>query len=385
LVVTFSLSAWAAVEEGDIIPDLVVRDQKGSEVRTSDFRGQYVLFDVWSTRCDPCKMAMRSFSQNYFRFEKAGIKIVAISGGTDGEAASQFAEKQRVPFLVLHDSALAVCADWGVTRIPAMFLVDPQGQVILKEVGFVGFPTLWNRIKEVMNISADDGVVFPKIKPGAYKAELARIDWGDLSTSLPDSAFMDYVTHGFSAKRPAALKEEPNYANKPLYGVARANNHSYVMAAVDSQKTGAMDVLYVDLNRNLDLTDDEPFEVPMYGYYSQIEFVVDEDVPGLVPFLITAYSYDNGVGHYLTTLVGYEAVISTDGEPIKVLVVDANGNGRFDEDTDAILIDFDGNGLFDCFSTVEEWTKLGEILRLNEESYKIKFDASSKKIIVERV
>jgi hypothetical protein len=47
------------------------------------------------------------------------------------------------------------------------------------------------------------------------------------------------------------------------------------MAAVDSQETGSMDLLYVDLNRNLDLTDDKPFEVPMYSYYSQIEFAVD--------------------------------------------------------------------------------------------------------------
>lgn len=273
----------------------------------------------------------------------------------------------------------------AVKSIPALFLVDPQGKAILKEVGFLGFAALWNRIKEVMDIGADDGVVFPKIKPGAYQAEATRIDWGDLSTSLPDFPFMDYVIYEFAAKCPAALEKEPNYVNKPLYSVAEVNNHSYVMAAVDSQKTGSMDLLYVDLNRNLDLTDDKPFQVPMYSYYSQIEFMLDEDVPGLVPFLITAYSYNNESAYYLTTLVGYEAFVSTDGEPIKVLVVDANGNGRFDEDADAILIDLDGNGLFDCFSTVEEWTKLDEILRLNDESYRIKFDASSKKIIVEKV
>lgn len=385
LAMTFSLPALAAVERGDIIPDLMVKDQEGNEVRISSLLGQYVLFDVWATRCDPCKKAVKGCSQNYFRFEKANIRIVAISGDEDAATAFQFAEKEKAPFLVLHDTARTVGASWGVTSIPAMFLVDPQGKVILKEVGFTGFPTLWRRIKAAMNISADDAVVFPKIKPGAYQAELTRIDWPDLSDNLYTSLFMDYVVHGFAAKRPMALGKEPKYANKPHYGVAEVNNHSYVMAAVDSQETGSMDLLYVDLNRNLDLTDDKPFEVPMYSYYSQIEFVVDGDVPGLLPFLITAYSYDSGVGHYLTTLAGYEAAVSTNGRPMKVLVVDANGNGRFDEDTDVVLLDLDGNGLFDYFSTVEEWTKLGEPFRLNEESYKIKFDAGSKKIIVERV
>lgn len=385
MAVSFGLSAWAAeVQKGQIIPEFMVKDLNGNDVKISDFRGQYVLFDVWATWCGPCKKAMKSYIQNYSRFEKAGIRIVAISVDSKPELAADYAKKENLPFTVLHDSNKATKEHWGVTGIPTMFLVDPQGKVLIKEIGFDDFAGLWKEIGTVMNVSKYDNFVYPQLKLGTYQAQAAKIDWSTLSSNMTLS-FVSSEEFDFVDKCSVSLAKEPKYANKPVYGVIQANGKFFVMAGVDTKKSGYMDLLYVDFNRNLDLTDDKPIEMPLYGNYTEIEFPLDVNVSsGTTPYLVTAYSYNKENKFYLTTAIGYQATIPTDGKAMKVMVIDSNANGRFDNTNDVILMDIDGNGIFDSFSAVREYNALGTVLKLGNTSYKIKFDMATKKIIIER-
>lgn len=385
MAVSFSLSAFAAeVEKGQIIPEFMVKDMNGNDMKISDFRGQYVLFDVWATWCGPCVKAMKGYIQNYSKFEKAGIKIVAISVDSKAELAADYAKKNNFPFLVLHDTNKATKPLWGVTGIPTMFLVDPQGKVLLKEVGFEDFAGLWKEIGSVMNVAKYDNFVYPKLKYGSYQAQVTKIDWSALSSNMTLS-FVSSEEFDFQDKCSVTLSKEPKYANKPVYGMIKANGKFFVMAGVDTKKSGFVDLLYVDFNRNLNLTDDKPIEMPLYGNYTEVEFPLEVNVSsGTTPYLVTAYSYNKENKYYLTTAIGYQATIPTDGKDIKVMVIDSNANGRFDNANDVILMDIDGNGLFDSFSAVREYHVLGNVLKFSNGSYKIKFDMATKKVIVER-
>lgn len=386
MAVSFSLVALAAdVEKGQIIPEFMVKDLNGKDVKISDFRGQYVLFDVWATWCGPCKKAMKSYIQNYAMFQKAGIKIVAISVDSKPELAADYAKKENLPFLVLHDTNKGTKEHWNVRGIPTMFLVDPQGKVLIKEVGFDDFAGLWKQISTVMKVDKNqDNFAYPKLKLGSYPAQAVKIDWNTLSSNMTLS-FINSEEFSFQDKCSVTLAKEPKYANKPVYGTIKANGKFFVMAAVDTKKSGYIDLLYVDFNRNLDLTDDKPIEMPLYGNYTEIEFPLEVNVSsGSTPYLVTAYSYNKENKYYLTTAIGYQTTIPTDGKPMKVMVIDSNANGRFDNPNDVILMDVDGNGIFDSFSSVREYNMLSDILKFKNGSYKIKFDMTTKKVIVER-
>lgn len=149
LLLCFSFSVLA-LEEGEMLPDYDLKDLEGNDVKVSDYFGEYVLFDVWATWCGPCRKAMKAYLDNYEKFQQAGIKIVAISVDQKIDAAIEYVEKEKLPFIVLHDSKEQLDDDskrlnqlWEVKGIPTMFLVDPEGKIVMKKVGFSTFDNLW--------------------------------------------------------------------------------------------------------------------------------------------------------------------------------------------------------------------------------------------------
>ena len=134
-----------ALEEG-ILPDFELKDMAGNVVKVSDFFGQYVLFDVWATWCKPCCMALEAYVDNYDKFQDLDIKIVAISIDTNLKTIIKYVEEEQIPFTVLHDKKNLPNKYWGVRGIPAMFLVNPKGEIIMKHIGFGNFEMLWQDI-----------------------------------------------------------------------------------------------------------------------------------------------------------------------------------------------------------------------------------------------
>ncbi len=151
-VILFSLSALA-VDEGELIPDFEVTDLQGNSLMISDFRGQYVLYDVWATWCGPCLNAMEGYVENYDKFVSAEIKIVAISVDAKIDDPIKFNEKEKLPFTVLHTNPQLTKDHWGIIGIPTMFLVDPDGVILFKEIGYENFSGIWEKISEKIDVS----------------------------------------------------------------------------------------------------------------------------------------------------------------------------------------------------------------------------------------
>jgi hypothetical protein len=165
--------------------------------------------------------------------------------------------------------------------------------------------------------------------------------------------------------------------NEPFRGVAKFGDHSYgfvvdgelnktttifvpvvgdngVVTYMESEielKIPAFDKLYFDLNRNGDLTDDEPIESTMFFVTPlanpDFPLAVSSDFPRVeleVETDGTTYDYAfafmiSGIGNSscnsakasFTSASYREGVITVDGEEKTVALVDFNSNGRFDD------------------------------------------------------
>ena len=383
LMVCFTWAAMA-IDEGDMLPDFMAKDLKGNDVKISDYRVGYTLYDVWATWCGPCKKSMKSYQQNYAMFEKAGIKIVCVSVDAKIDEPTKWQEKEKAPWAMLHDGTKQTKALWGVNAIPTVFLVDPNGKILFKEIGFDDFATLWKKISSKVKVPTDN-FVYPKFKAMGYKAEPVKVDFSELSSNMTLS-FMIEDEKDFTKKSDVKLTKEPKYAADPMYGVIRVGKQSFAMAAVDSKNTGFMDTLYVDFNQNLDLTDDKAMEVPKYSNYSEVIFPLNvKTAAGTITYNVDCYSYNKAHKYYMDTATGYQAQISTDAKPVKVLLLDTNANGIFTDKTDVLLIDLDRNGIFDSFSPVYEYVALGDTLKLGNNSYKVEVLLGGKLINIKEV
>lgn len=132
---------WAAdvrPDEGHLAPDFTLKTLDGNSVRLSDFRGKkVVLINFWATWCPPCRLEMPTMQQIYAEYKASGFEILAISIEPDAEQAiSDFVKELRLTFPILLDPDMKVARKFRVIGLPVSVLIDRQGIIRAKEVGY---------------------------------------------------------------------------------------------------------------------------------------------------------------------------------------------------------------------------------------------------------
>jgi peroxiredoxin len=103
-----------------------------------EYRGQVVLLNVWATWCQPCVVEMPSIERLYRDYEKAGLKVVAVSVDTPGVSDSvvrAFAARFGLTFDVLRDSTGAIEKKYQTTGYPETFVIGRDGVIRKKVIG----------------------------------------------------------------------------------------------------------------------------------------------------------------------------------------------------------------------------------------------------------
>jgi thiol-disulfide isomerase/thioredoxin len=117
-------------------PEISVTDMAGKTVSLSDFKGRFVLVNLWATWCQPCLKEMPSLVALQTRLGTA-LTVLAISEDRAGARIVQ-------DFVAAHGiDKLAVYLDPNSTAshafegigLPTSFLIDADGKVLGKVEG----------------------------------------------------------------------------------------------------------------------------------------------------------------------------------------------------------------------------------------------------------
>jgi peroxiredoxin Q/BCP len=125
-----------ALRVGEPAPDFSLPSSTGAIVRLSDFRckSAVVLFFYPKDNSPACTMEACSFRDSHEAFRQAGAEVIGISSDS-AQSHRGFAERFRLPFLLLADGDGAVRARYGVPRTFGLFpgrvsyLIDREGIV----------------------------------------------------------------------------------------------------------------------------------------------------------------------------------------------------------------------------------------------------------------
>jgi thiol-disulfide isomerase/thioredoxin len=117
--------------------DFAFSDDSGRSLKLADFRGTFVLLNVWASWCQPCREEMTSLDHLAQRAAIHGFKIVPISIDVAGVPTVQYFYKRfgldNLPIYV--DPSKGVMDAFGVIGIPTTILVDPDGREIARMSG----------------------------------------------------------------------------------------------------------------------------------------------------------------------------------------------------------------------------------------------------------
>ncbi len=107
-----------------------------TEYKAEDYAGKTVLIDFWATWCGPCRGEIPNVKKLYAFYHEKGFEIIGISSDRDVETLKKFIEKEEMPWKqMMRDKALVADGQtmgsyYGVTGIPTMILIGPDGKVI---------------------------------------------------------------------------------------------------------------------------------------------------------------------------------------------------------------------------------------------------------------
>jgi len=132
------IEASEKTKMGKIAVDFTQIDTAGKAVKLSDYRGQYVLVDFWASWCKPCRAENPNLLKAYNKYKSKNFTILGISLDDEkGRKAWLGAVKyDGLPWTQVSElKGRNKAADlYGVSAIPANFLIDPSGKIIAKNL-----------------------------------------------------------------------------------------------------------------------------------------------------------------------------------------------------------------------------------------------------------
>jgi peroxiredoxin len=111
-------------------PAFSLKSLGGETVSLAEYKGKVVLLDFWATFCSPCVKAMPKLQKLHEQYGPQGFAVIGIATDEKGASVVQptvTKTKVKYPILLSDEEAWT---NYNVTTLPAMFLIDRNGQIV---------------------------------------------------------------------------------------------------------------------------------------------------------------------------------------------------------------------------------------------------------------
>ena len=122
----------ATIEVGDPAPDRTLPVLGGQgEGSIADYRGRWVLVNLWASWCDPCREEVPELDRFARRFRDRDVVVLGIDVQDNSEDALAFLDEFGPIYPQLRSVGEERSEAFGSTGVPENFLVDPEGNLAL--------------------------------------------------------------------------------------------------------------------------------------------------------------------------------------------------------------------------------------------------------------
>ena len=109
------------MQVGDKAPEVLGLNEKGEEIRTSDYKGKkVVLYFYHKDMTSGCTAQACNLRDNYSELRAAGYEVIGVSIN-DAKSHQKFIEKNQLPFTLIADTEQKLVQEFGVWGEKSMY------------------------------------------------------------------------------------------------------------------------------------------------------------------------------------------------------------------------------------------------------------------------
>jgi len=123
------------VKDPDPAPEFKVKGLDGKELSLEAFKGKVILLNFWATWCGPCRAEIPSLIQLQEKY-KDRMQIIGMVVDDDDESVIHAVVRdESINYPVAMATNQVRLSYGGVSALPTVFIINPEGKVVQKHVG----------------------------------------------------------------------------------------------------------------------------------------------------------------------------------------------------------------------------------------------------------
>lgn len=145
---------------GSNAPAFSLKDLKGATVTMAQQAGKVVIVNFWATWCGPCKAEMPILMKLQQLHGPAGLVVLGVSMDEEGaRVITPWLQKNKfvvdgkampMNFPILIGTPEVSTAFGEVEALPATFIIDRKGKIVLRHDGIVDFKDVDRTVKPLL-------------------------------------------------------------------------------------------------------------------------------------------------------------------------------------------------------------------------------------------
>jgi len=140
LLAGLAMAAPEMIPEEDLVlvgrtaPEIELKTLDGDEFSLASLRGNTVVLSFWASWCGPCRQELPALSA--LQETRSDVQIYAVNVDRLRGKAQGFLRSVQFELPIVWDNNSVAMGQWNVMSMPTMFVIDKQGTVKWRKVGY---------------------------------------------------------------------------------------------------------------------------------------------------------------------------------------------------------------------------------------------------------
>lgn len=125
------------IDIGSQVQEFKQADANGKEIKLSDYKGKILLLEFWASWCGPCRKENPDLVKVYQHYKDNGFEILGVALDKDKAQWLDAIDHDQLPWSNVCDlqgDRNEAAIIYGVSAIPANFLIDRNGVVLARNL-----------------------------------------------------------------------------------------------------------------------------------------------------------------------------------------------------------------------------------------------------------